>query len=83
MSHPHVVTNRLKGPSSTIITVVNLAQQKDGELKGVEIHVLGVANVKRAWSCVYSNEPLALRIEKDGVVVTLPAIAAADVIMLE
>ena len=91
-----VVTNRLKSDKATLITVVNLAQQTDGDLKNVEFEITGVKDVKRAWSCFHAKGakgspnaipafgvPLPMRATDGGVVVTLPGLAAADVIVLE
>lgn len=82
-NQPGVATNRLKGPKSTVISVVNLAQQQKGALKDVKFSIHVDGNVKRAWSCFHSK---GLRINKDetGVIeVTLPTLETADVIVLE
>jgi hypothetical protein len=83
VNHRGVVTNRLKSPKSTILTIVNMAQQKDGDLKNVEIQVSGLSSVKRAWSCYHSKDPLPVKKGDNGIVVTLPTLAAADVVVLE
>ncbi len=82
-SAPGVVTNRLKSDKSTVITVVNLGQQVNGNLKNVEFEISGAGNVKRAWSCIHSKGSLPVRATANGIVVTLPTLEAADVIVLE
>jgi hypothetical protein len=78
-----VVTNRLKSNKSTLITVINLGQQKLGEQKNVEFEIAGTKNVKRAWSCFHPKGSLPMRKSDNGIVVTLPKLDAADVIVLE
>jgi hypothetical protein len=78
-----VVTNRLKSDKSTVITVVNLGQQINGNLKNVEFEITGAKNVKRAWSCFHSKGSLPMRTSASGIVVTLPTLDTADVIILE
>jgi hypothetical protein len=77
-----VVTGRLKSAKSTVITVVNLAQQKSGNQKDLKFQIANLKSPKKAWSCFYPKG-LPMRPEGDGVVVTLPALAAADVIVIE
>ncbi|MEI7437403.1 MAG: beta-galactosidase trimerization domain-containing protein, partial [bacterium] len=82
-SAPGVVINRLKSEKSTVLTVVNLGQQVNGDLKDVEIRVANAGSVKRAWSCYHAKGNLLVD-QKDGVaVVRLPTLGAADVIVLE
>ena len=82
-NHRGIVTNRLKSDKSTVITVVNLAQQADGNLKDVELRISGLKAARRAWSCFHS-QGLPLRSEGDGaIVVRLPTLAAADVVVVE
>ncbi len=84
VNQPGVVTNRLKGPKSTIITVVNLAQQQKGTLKDVRLSIHVDGGVKRAWSCFHSKGSLRINRDEAGVIeVTLPTLEAADVIVLE
>ena len=78
-----VAINRLKSPKSTLLTLINLAQQKDGNRKNLEIRVANVASARRAWSCFYTKGSLPLRREGDTVVITLPTLAAADVVVIE
>lgn len=78
-----VVTNRLKSDKSTVITVVNLGQQVNGNLKNVEFEISGAGNVKRAWSCFHSKGSLPMKKSAGGITVTLPTLNAADVIILE
>ncbi|NQU11972.1 beta-galactosidase trimerization domain-containing protein [bacterium] len=82
-SVPGIVCNRLKSPKSTVVTVVNLGQQANGDARNVQLDFTGVGRVKRAWSCFHSKGKLPLKQEKDKVTVTLPTLAAADVIVLE
>lgn len=78
-----VVTNRLKSDKSTLLTVVNLAQQHDGPLKNIEFRVSGLKPAKKAWSCFHAKGSLPMKREGETVVITLPTIASADVIVIE
>lgn len=78
-----VAINRLKSPQSTLLTLVNLAQQKDGPQKDLEIRVANLPAARRAWSCFHAKGSLPLRREGETVVVTLPTLAAADVVVIE
>jgi hypothetical protein len=78
-----VVANRLKSDKSTVITVINLAQQKDGTLKNVEFEIANMKTPKRAWSCFHPKGNLITRQGERGVIVKLPSLAAADVIVIE
>ena len=78
-----VITNRLKSDKSTVITVVNLALEADGELKDVELRIAGVKPIKRAWSCFFAKENLLTGVENGVAVVKLPALGPADVVVLE
>ena len=76
-----VAINRLSSPKSTLLTLVNLAQQKDGDRKNLELRIANVPNARKAWSCFHPNLPL--RRDGDTLVVTLPTLAAADILVLE
>jgi hypothetical protein len=78
-----VVTNRLASGQSTVLTVVNLALEADGELKDVELRVAGAAPVKRAWSCFHPKGSLLKGTENGMAVVALPTLGPADVLILE
>lgn len=82
VSRRGVATNRLKSDKSTVITVVNLAQQHDGTLKNVDIEVANLKSARRAWSCFFQRG-IKLRPSDDGVVVTLPRLESADVMVIE
>ena len=83
VNHRGVVVNRLKSDKSTVITVVNLALEADGELKNVELRLTGIKPVKRAWSCFHATESLLKDVENGVTVVKLPTLGPADVIVLE
>ena len=76
-----VAINRLSSPKSTLLTLVNLAQQKDGDRANLELRLTKLPNARRAWSCFHPNLPL--RREGDTLVITLPTLAAADVVVIE
>lgn len=78
-----VAINRLKSPKSTLLTLVNLAQQKDGNRKDLEIRVANVPTARRAWSCFHAKGSLPLRRDGDAIIITLPTLAAADVVVIE
>lgn len=78
-----VITSRLKSDKSTVITVVNLALEADGELKDVELRVAGAGPVKRAWSCFYAKKNLLRGVENGVAVVKVPTLGPADVVVLE
>ncbi|MEI6168592.1 MAG: beta-galactosidase trimerization domain-containing protein [bacterium] len=83
VSAPGVVINRLKSEKSTVLTVVNLGQQVNGDLKDVEIRVTDAGSVKRAWSCYYPKGISLVKNEAGEVVVKLPTLATVDIIVLE
>ncbi len=76
-----IAINRLSSPKSTLLTLVNLAQQKDGDRKNLELRITNLPNARKAWSCFHPN--LTLRRDGDTVLVTLPTLAAADILVLE
>ncbi len=76
-----IAINRLSSPKSTLLTLVNLAQQKDGDRKNLELRIANLPHARKAWSCFHPN--LTLRRDGDTVLVTLPTLAAADVLVLE
>jgi hypothetical protein len=78
-----VAINRLKSPKSTLLTVVNLAQQKDGDLKNVELRIDNLPSARRAWSCFHSTGSLPMRRDGDTLIVTLPSLAATDIVVVE
>ncbi len=83
-NHRGVITSRLKGPQSTVITVVNLALEADGTLRDVELRVSSARPVKRAWSCFHAQGSMLQPDAAAGTaVVRLPTLGPADVIVLE
>lgn len=78
-----VAINRLKSPKSTLLTVVNLAQQTDGDLKNVELRIANLPSARRAWSCFHATGSLPMRRDGNTLIVTLPTLAAADVVVVE
>lgn len=78
-----VVVNRLASDKSTVLTVVNLALEADGELNDVELRVSVTRPVKRAWSCFYPKGTLLKSQDKGVAVIRLPALGPADVVVLE
>jgi hypothetical protein len=85
VGQPGVVVNRLAGPASTVITVVNLALEARGELREVELRVNTDRPVRRAWSCFHAKGlPLNLKAADSGVAsLVLPTLGPADVVVLE
>jgi hypothetical protein len=83
VSQSGVITNRLKSPQSTLLTVVNLALDTRGELKDVELRIRDIRAVKRAWSCFHARGFPAKAGSNGSVVLTLPTLGPADVIVLE
>jgi hypothetical protein len=82
-NHRGVVTSRLESSASTVITVVNLALEADGTLRGVELRVSGTRPVKRAWSCFHREGSLLKGTDKGAAVIALPTLGPADVVVLE
>jgi hypothetical protein len=82
-NHRAVIINRLKSDRSTVITLVNLALEADGELKDVELRIAGAKALKRAWSCFHAKGNLLSGAENGVGVVRLPTLGPADVLVLE
>jgi hypothetical protein len=81
-NHRGVVFGRLKGPDALVIPVVNLAQNADGTLKNLQITVRNPGfTPTKVWSC-FHKDGIATRQENDGLTITLPSLAAADVIII-
>jgi len=73
----------LKSEKSTVLTLVNLGQQVNGDLKDLEIRVTGAGSVTRAWSCYHPKGIPMVKTETGEVVLKLPSLAAADIIVME
>lgn len=82
-SHSGVVVNRLKSDKSTVLTVVNLGLEVNGELKDVELKISGTRPVKRAWSCFNAKGSLVKSTDNGTTVIRLPSLKTADVVILE
>jgi len=82
-SQPGVVSSRLRSARSTVITLVNLGQQHQGTLKDLQVEIAGLKTARRAWSCFHRQGSLPVRSTGDGVAVTLPSLATADVLVIE
>jgi len=82
-NHRGVITNRLQSDKSTVITVVNLALEADGELKNVELRVNATRPVKRAWSCYYPKGSLVTGMKNGVTTIRIPKLGPADVVVLE
>jgi hypothetical protein len=78
-----VITGRLASDKSTVIPVVNLALEADGELRDVELRVTGGKGIQRAWSCFHAKGNLLGGGENGVAVVRLPTLGPADVVVLE
>jgi hypothetical protein len=82
IAHRSVVANRLSGPTSTILPIVNLAEDHDGELKQLNITVSGITKApQRVWSCFYSKG-VPFTQNGDQLTITLPSLKSADVIVI-
>ena len=82
IAHRGVVAGRLSGPTSTVLPLVNLAEQHDGRLHNLKIVLTGVARPpQRVWSCFYPKG-LPFKVLGHQVTITLPALQTADVIVL-
>jgi hypothetical protein len=80
--HRNVVTGRLASTRSTVVPVVNLAEQHDGPLENLEIKVSNLPKAPRkVWSAFHKNGVPFKPVGND-VVLTLPALQSADVIVL-
>jgi hypothetical protein len=78
----NVVASRLVGPSSTVLTVANLAEGTEGELKDIEIVLHDLPKVpQKVWSCYYPKG-VPFRQTGDTLTFTLPTLAAADVVVI-
>jgi len=82
-NHRGVVVNQLESAKSTVLTVVNLALEADGELKDVELRVTGARPIKRAWSCFHAQGSLLKGTDHGAAVIHLPTLGPADVVVLE
>jgi hypothetical protein len=83
VDHYGVITNRLQSDASTVITVVNLALEVDGELKDITLRVAESGPVKRVWSCFHPEGNLLSGEENGAITVKLPTLGPADVVVVE
>jgi len=82
VAHRSVVANRLSGPASTVLPLVNLAEDHDGELKQLSITVGGITKApQRVWSCFYPKG-VPFTHNGDQLTITLPSLKSADVIVI-
>ncbi len=82
IQHRSVVAGRLASASATLLTIVNLAEQHDGNIKDLEFRVSGIdKNVKRVWSCFHPN---GFSFRQNGAELSfkLPSLQSADVIVI-
>jgi hypothetical protein len=77
-----VVMGRLSSPRSTMVPVVNLAEQHDGVLKNVPITLTGIAQKPaKVWSC-FHKDGVPFTYNDGTLTLTLPTLQAADIIVL-
>jgi hypothetical protein len=77
-----VVMGRLSSPRSTVVPIVNLAEQHDGTVKNVPITLTGIAKKPaKVWSCFHKNG-VPFTYNNGTMTLTLPTLGAADVIVI-
>ena len=81
--HRAVVTNRLSSEKSTIITVVNLAADIEGDLQNLTLQIANLPPIVRSWSCFHKNGLTMQKVDDTSTKITLPRLGPADVIVLE
>jgi len=82
VQHRGVITGRLKGPHSTVIPIVNLAEETGGKLKNLKVIVRDLGDSPRkVWSAFYP-EGLKFKKEKNTIIITLPVLETADVMVI-
>ena len=77
-----VVMGRLASPRSTVVPIVNLAEQHDGKLKNVQLTLTGMGKKPgKVWSCFHKG---GIPFQYDGgkLTLTLPTLQTADVIVI-
>lgn len=82
-SHRGVITNTLQSNRSTVLAVVNLALEAQGELRDVRISVANLPRVTRAWSCFHRKASLLKEFDQGTATILLPKLGPADVVVLE
>ena len=82
IGHRSVVAGRLSSARSTVIPLVNLAQQHDGQLKDLSIVVDGIAaKPARVWSC-FHRKGIPFTWQGGRLSITLPTLDAVDVVVI-
>jgi hypothetical protein len=82
IAHRGVVASRLASPRSTVLPIVNLAEDKDGALKNLAITLTGITKKPaKVWSCFHKNG-VPFVYENGVLTLTLPSLQSADVIVI-
>jgi hypothetical protein len=77
-----IVTGRLASARSTVLPVINLAEQHDGAVKNLVVTVNNVDKKPgKVWSCFHKNG-IPFKYENGQLTLTLPTLQTADVIVL-
>ena len=82
-AHRGVVTGRLSSPKSTVLPIVNMAEQHDGTLKGLHLTVHNVSQRPgKVWSAFHQGG-VPFEYANNTLTITLPALQTADFVVIE
>jgi hypothetical protein len=77
-----VIMGRLASARSTVLPIANLAQQREGTLKNLQVTMTGIAKKPtKVWSCFHQNG-IPFEYDNGKLTLTLPTLQTADVVII-